>query len=250
MAPEEWSVDELAQLAGTTARNVRLYQERGVLAPPRREGRRGWYNAEHLRQLRLVLSMLRRGYSLGSIRELVDAREARRSLDDVLGFEEVLAEPYTTEEPRWLALDEVAGLFPGARPEELDRAIRLGLITPDGDGFVAPSPILLEAGAALVADGIPLDAVLDGAEEIFESTDRLAARFVGIFVDHLWEPFAERGMPADEVPGLTAVLSRMRPLAARGVIAGLAQAMQRHADEAAAAAGVIDWPASPPAEPQ
>jgi hypothetical protein len=144
----------------------------------------------------------------------------------------------------------VASLFPGASPAELDRAIALGLVTPDGDAFVAPSPILLEAGGALFADGVPLAAVLDGAEEIFSATDRLAACFVGIFVEHLWEPFVERGMPPEEVPELTAVLSRMRPLAARGVVAGLAQAMQRHTDEAAASAGVIDWPTSPPQEPQ
>ena len=67
---DEWSVDEVARRAGTTVRNVRLYQERGLLPPPRRDGRRGWYNEDHLRRLRLVLSMLRRGYPLTAIREL------------------------------------------------------------------------------------------------------------------------------------------------------------------------------------
>ena len=251
----EWSVDELARLAGTSVRNVRLYQERGLLAPPRREGRRGWYNADHLRRLRLVLSMLRRGYSLATIRELVEARDAKRTLADVLGFEEALAEPYTTEAPRRLSLDDIAALFPGTSPETLERAVGLGLLVPDasrseaprrpgGDAFVAPSPTLLEAGAELVAAGVPLEAVLDEAEEILVATDRLATRFVGLFVDHLWWPFVERGMPADELPGLTAVLGRLRPLAARAVVAGLAQAMQRHADEAAAAAGLLSPPAS------
>jgi DNA-binding transcriptional MerR regulator len=30
----EWSVDELARAAGTTVRNVRVYQDRGLLDPP------------------------------------------------------------------------------------------------------------------------------------------------------------------------------------------------------------------------
>ncbi|MDT7598572.1 MAG: hypothetical protein QOK26_649, partial [Pseudonocardiales bacterium] len=39
----EYRIDELARFAGTTSRNVRAYQERGLLPPPRKEGRVGIY---------------------------------------------------------------------------------------------------------------------------------------------------------------------------------------------------------------
>jgi len=238
--PEEWSIDELARRAGTTVRNVRLYQERGLLPPPRRDGRRGWYNDDHLSRLRLVLSMLRRGYPLTAIRELTDAWAARRTLGDVLGFEEALAEPFVTEAPRHLSPDELLKMFPGSDLETLQRAVELEILVPDIDGFVAPSPALVEAGAQLVADGVPLATVLDAAAEIRAASDRLAERFVALFTDHVWQPFVDAGMPPDDLPRITATLQRQRPLVAKAVMPALAQAMQRHTDEAAArAAGLL-----------
>jgi DNA-binding transcriptional MerR regulator len=39
-------IDELAQRAGTTSRNIRAYQERGLLPPVRVEGRRRLLEAQ------------------------------------------------------------------------------------------------------------------------------------------------------------------------------------------------------------
>ena len=233
---EEWSIDELARRAGTSVRNVRLYQERGLLPPPRRDGRRGWYNDDHLGRLRLVLSMLRRGYPLTAIRELTDALAGGRTLADVLGFEEALAEPYLTETPRKLSIEELLELFPDSPVENVQRAVELAILEPDVDGFVAPSPALLETGAQLVADGVPLEAVLDAAAEMRAAADRLAERFVALFTDHVWQPFVDAGMPADDLPRITATLQRQRRLVAKAVMPVLAQAMQHHTDEAAARA--------------
>ncbi|PLS75444.1 MAG: MerR family transcriptional regulator [Actinobacteria bacterium] len=240
-SPEEWSVDDLARRAGTTVRNVRLYQERGLLPPPRRDGRRAWYGEAHLARLRLVLSMLRRGYPLTAIRELAEAWEARRSLDDVLGFEAALAQPFTTEQPRPVSPAELATLFPGIDPDSARRALELALVVPDGDALVAPSPALLDAGAQLAADGVPIPAVLDVAADILAATDALADRFVALFVEHVWEPFVKAGMPAEDLPRITAALARQRPLATEAVVAALAHALQRRADEVAAAQPGLDW---------
>ena len=48
----EYSVDELAQAGETTVRNVRAYQDKGLLPPPERRGRVGVYRGEHLARLR------------------------------------------------------------------------------------------------------------------------------------------------------------------------------------------------------
>jgi DNA-binding transcriptional MerR regulator len=231
---DELSIDELAREAGTTVRNVRLYQERGLLPPPRREGRRGFYSQDHLRRLRLVLTMLTRGYPLTAIRELLEAWEDRRSLGDVLGFEAALSEPFASTAPRQISLEELARHFPDGTPETLLRAVALGIITPEGDHFVAPSAPLFEAGTGLAADGIPMDAVLDAAEAIKTATDRLARHFVALFVEHVWQPFVDAGMPPEDLPRITEALQRHRPLATQAVVAALAEALQRHADAAAA----------------
>src|SRR5437763_14437977 len=88
-AVTDYRVDELARAAGTTARNVRLYQERGLLPPPRLVGRVGWYDEAHLARLRLVTRLLDRGYSLANIGELLSTWESGRDLTNVLGVEQV-----------------------------------------------------------------------------------------------------------------------------------------------------------------
>src|ERR1051325_8929391 len=108
--PQEYSIDELAREAGTTVRNVRVYQDRGLLPPPERRGRLGLYGPDHLRRLRLVLRMLGRGYPLAAIRELVEAWEEQRDLGSVLGLEEAITAPYQAEGPRHMT---------GARLREL-----------------------------------------------------------------------------------------------------------------------------------
>jgi len=179
--------------------------------------------------------MLNRGYPLTAIRELLEAWEARRSLGDVLGFEEALAAPFTDVAPRRVSLDELAQLFPDGTPVTLMRAVALGMVSPEDDHFVAPSAPLFDAGAGLAADGVPMDAVLDAAEAIQLATDDLARRFVALFRDHVWQPFVDAGMPVGDLPRITEVLRRQRPLATQAVVAALAEALQRHSDAAAAA---------------
>ena len=249
---DELTIDELARQAGTTVRNVRGYQERGLVPPPRRDGRRGLYDQEHLRRVRLVLSMLDRGYPLTAIRELVEAWADQRSLSDVLGFGAALAAPFTTEAPATISLEELAAAVPGGGPEALSRAVELGILTPAGDRFTIPSPSVFWAGVQLMRDGIPAAAVMDSAAAVLAGTDALAARFVALFVDHVWQPFVEAGMPGGDLARITGVLERMRPLAEQVVTAALAQALQRHSDAATAAGAGQVWPgagAPPGAEP-
>src|SRR6185295_6516753 len=73
-----YSLDELADAAGMTARNVRAYQSRGLLQPPLRQGGSAVYDGYHLARLlqirrlrevgvplRLIADAASRGESLG-----------------------------------------------------------------------------------------------------------------------------------------------------------------------------------------
>src|ERR1700720_4113586 len=57
----EYRIDDLARLAGTTTRNVRVYRDRGLLPPPLRVGRIALYNYTNLTRLRLITSNAHRG---------------------------------------------------------------------------------------------------------------------------------------------------------------------------------------------
>ena len=57
----EYTVDELARVSDTTVRNVRAYQDRGLLAPPEKRGRVGIYDDTHVARLKLINHLLARG---------------------------------------------------------------------------------------------------------------------------------------------------------------------------------------------
>ena len=224
------TIDELARAAGTTVRNVRVYQDRGLIPPPQRRGRIGLYGPEHLRRLRLVLRMLDRGYPLAAIRELVEAWEERRDLGSVLGLEEAITAPYQVEGPRRLS---------GARFRELlgndevaaARAVEVGLAHVDGDEVVVPNPRFFDVGLDLLAEGFPPRAMVEVAAEIARSMDEVARMCVSFVNDHVWRDFVESGMPTADAERVAGVIQRMRPRAQAAADAALAEAMEKHTDE-------------------
>ncbi|MBV8236536.1 MAG: MerR family transcriptional regulator, partial [Acidimicrobiia bacterium] len=52
-AVKEYRVQELAREAGIRVELLRSYQSKGLLPPPRHEGRVAWYGPRHLERLRL-----------------------------------------------------------------------------------------------------------------------------------------------------------------------------------------------------
>ena len=226
----DYTIDELAQRAGITTRNVRAYQERGLLPPPRKVGRVGRYDEAHLARLRVIAELLGRGWSLAAIREI-----GQTGADaGVLGLESAVGRPWQEEAPAHLTAEQVNERFPGDEPDLVTRAIGLGLLEPDGDGFRVPSLTAFNAGAELVAAGVPLDEVLDQAEALRADAERIAHRFVELFLRHVWAPFVERGMPAEEIPQIAAMVERMRPLTTSAVLPALNQAMDAAVAEAMA----------------
>jgi len=223
------TIDELAREAGATTRNIRAYQTRGLLPPPRMEGRVGYYDEGHLARLRYVAGLQDRGFSLAAIQCLLEAWEEGRGLNDVLGFEEVLTAPWSDESPEVVPADRLLEQFPDAAgdPGLLERAVELGLLVAVDGELEAPSPRLLRVGAELVAAGVPLAAVLDEYERLVADADRIAGRFVALFESNVWEPFVAAGMPAGRMAEVTAALQRARPTASMAMDAALAFAMER-----------------------
>lgn len=239
-----WPIDEFARIAGTTGRNVRLYQTRQLLPPPDRQGRVGLYGRDHLRRLRLILRLLDRGYSLAAIHELTNAWEENRTLGDVLGFEEALA-AFHTEAPQSFSAQELGVMFPSDESGDgLRRAVELGILVPDGEELVALVPSLLDVGADLVSAGVPLASVIDASAEVQAATTRLADVFVRLFLDAVWQPFVDAGEPAERWPEMTEALNRLRPLWAPAVVGALAHAMQQRVDEASAEMAAPQAPGS------
>ena len=223
-----YRIDELARQAGTTVRTVRAYQDRGLLPPPRREGRVGVYTEAHLVRLRLIGELLKRGYGLANIAELLSAWERGRDLREVLGLELAVAGPWSDEEPVHLSAEELIPMFEGADAvEAVVLACEAGFLEPEGEGFRVPSMRELQAAAELAAAGVPLAAVVELGQRLREQMDEVAASFVDLVGTHVFDPVAE--LTEADVARLAEVVRRLRPLAQVVVDVELARGMERHA---------------------
>ena len=224
----EYRIDELARAAGTTVRNVRAYQDRGLLPPPRRQGRVGLYSDVHLARLRLLGQLLERGYTMANIRELLVAWESGRNVADLLGLEAALAAPWSDERPSAMSADELAALFGDDPPDPagVERALELGILERAGSGFVVRKPRMLRAGAELVGAGVPLGAALELGARLQHDIERIAEGFVELVDAYVFEPVGDP-IPPGDVRRLTEIVRRLRPLAGDVVAAELADAMER-----------------------
>jgi DNA-binding transcriptional MerR regulator len=88
-----WSIDELARVAGVTARNLRAFQSQGLLAAPRLVGRVGRYDPSHLDRVRAVQRLQARGFSLAGIKALFDAHDQGQTLGAILGLDPSCPDP-------------------------------------------------------------------------------------------------------------------------------------------------------------
>src|SRR6201992_1009114 len=174
----EYRIDELARVADATVRNIRVYQDRGLLPPPRRDGRVGLYTDAHLARLRLIGQLLKRGYTFAPMGELLTVWQRGGEIAEILDLESAVGLPWSDEVPAYVTASQLADLFGAeATPENVAQAVRQGLLPPDPAPqtpparYRVPSPRLLNAGAELVAAGMPLPAVLDLAERLREHMD-------------------------------------------------------------------------------
>ena len=226
-------IDELATRAGTTTRNVRAYQARGLLPAPDLEGRTGYYGEEHLHRLGLIDELQQRGFSLEAIRQTLDIWSTGGDLGDLLGFRHLLTAPLTDEQPATFTMADLTARFPEleGRPDLVRRGLELGLLEVDDDGdLVAPSPMLIEAGTELVRVGIPLEVVYELVAAIRDDVADIAQRVMAMVSEHLLLPVLEGRDDALPATDLVASLHRLRPIASEVVRPFLAQALSAEID--------------------
>lgn len=228
-ASSEYTVDELARVAGTTVRNVRAYQDRGLLPAPEIRGRTGYYNENHLARLRVIAGMLGRGYTLASIGELMMAWQEGRDLTELLGLEVAVTRPLTDELAEVTTLRKLREDFRGRfSPAMLSKAVALDIVRMKGNQLVIPSPRLLSAGRELSAYGIPLEEMLDLLSGLRENVEQVAEGMVALIAEHIIDPHWEGGMPpGDKVGELAEIIWSLRPLVERAVMPEVARAMQK-----------------------
>ncbi len=232
-SPREFRMADLAREAGITVRTLRFYRERKLIPPPRREGRIAWYNEHHLARLRTIAGLLDRGHTLGGIAELLSAFDNGRDVGELLGLEGTLVAPWSEETPVRLTPEELADHFKDdVTPENLSASLDIGYLAVDGDEFVHISRRLLDASTELVANGVPLAAVLAAGRKVRAHADAMADLFISVIRTHVLNDVLTRAAAGEplaptEVARITQTIEKLRPISKGIVDAELSMAMDR-----------------------
>jgi DNA-binding transcriptional MerR regulator len=227
----EYRIEDLAHHSGATVRTIRAYQDRGLLPRPERRGRSNVYGPAHLDRLHQIADLLDRGYTLASIKELLDAWDTGRGLGGVLGLVAEVQGPWTDEEGARISRAELERRFGGAPDEDaLAEAVALGVLEPipgEEDEFLVPSPQELSVAVELHAAGVPLSAISGHLREVRQQVEHIASRFLEFTTEHVFARFLENGPPTDsDATEAAALVRRLRPLAQQTIDAELARAMR------------------------
>ncbi|MBX9921948.1 MAG: MerR family transcriptional regulator [Mycolicibacterium frederiksbergense] len=221
-ASGEYRIDELAQLAGTTTRNIRVYRDRGLLHPPLRVGRIALFNDTHLTRLRLITSLLDRSYNIAHVHEMLSAWEQGKGVGELLGLESAIAGSWSTEKPERMSVAEAKRLVdddPG-----FDRMLGLGVIKLEDGEAVVVRPKLIEAFNEIRQYGVATDKLIGLHEQIAPLVDQISGLLVQAGIEealHRINPGA--ALPPDtEIAELLTMLVRFRTQAVSAVSSTLA----------------------------
>jgi DNA-binding transcriptional MerR regulator len=234
-AAGEYRIDDLARLAGTTTRNIRVYRDRGLLHPPLRVGRLALYNDTHLTRLRLISSMLDRGYNIAHVREMLTAWEQGKDLGDVLGLETAIAGTWAAEKPTTMTIAEARRLIDDEHA--FDRLVGAGLIRVEDGGQEATvvRPKLIEAFNDIRQYGVTIDKLIDIHERVLPLVDQISAILVQAGAEHVEDRIKPgEALPDDtEIAELITMLVQFRTQAVAAVTATLASSIESTIEEVA-----------------
>jgi DNA-binding transcriptional MerR regulator len=227
------TIDDLARTVGLSVRNLRSHHARGLLPPPEVRGRIGYYGPDHVARLRLIQKLQGEGMKLEGIRRLLKESEGRN--EGLLRVKHA-ADPEEGEAPEVVTraeLGERLGVTDGGGEKLLARAAKLGLLVPLGDDlFEVPSPALLAVAEGLVEQGISVRAALALVEDVRRHSRSVSERFVKLFIDEVWKPFVDAGMPDSQWAAIAESMEKSRPLAAQAMLAVFRQTMNDEVESA------------------
>jgi DNA-binding transcriptional MerR regulator len=230
-AVNDLTIEQLAAATGMSVRNIRNHHTRGLLPAPDVRARVGYYGSEHVARLRLIQDLQADGFNLAAIERLLGGSNGLA--ERLLGLRRAVTTPYEPESPELLTAEELAKRFGEVDPKDAERARKLRLLVPLGDGrFEVPSPALLGAAEQVLALGIPMSAALSLVERVRRDCDSISRAFTKLFLRELWEPFEQAGQPEDRWEELIEAVDSLRPLASEALLALFKQSMTTQLEDA------------------
>lgn len=207
----EYRIAELAEASGISVRNIRVYQDRGLLPPPDVRGRTGWYSEEHLVRLNLISRLLERGYTFATISELLIAASHGMKVEHVLRDKPRPGRLRNLKRAATITITELRKTL-GASDWSIGVSQKLGLLVKDGTNFAVRNPELLEGAEVLVKGGVDIDTLLDRWLRVESDLADVAASFVAIITDKYFDENLPN-LSEKSVSELAELIQTVRPMA-------------------------------------
>jgi DNA-binding transcriptional MerR regulator len=225
------TIEQLAADVGMSVRNIRNHQSRGLLPAPEVRARIGYYDAEHVARLRLILDLQADGFNLSAIERLMSSSGGVAGR--LLGLRNAMTTPYATESPEVVTGEELMRRFGEVDAKSVERIRKLKLLVPLGDDrFEVPSPALMKAAEEVTALGISLQAALALVERVSRDCESISRAFVKLFLRELWEPFEQAGQPDERWDEMIEATNALRPIASEALLALFKQRMTTQVERA------------------
>ncbi len=213
------TLEELTARVGMSVRNVRFYTSRGLVPPPVRRGRSGFYGPDHVGRLELVQELQSHGFTLAAIERYVAGIPADASPEDIALRRAMLA-PWQADLPVRMTLAELESRADRALgADDLATLSSLGIVRavdPEhhpGHYEVAVSQ--LSVGLGLLEVGFPL-AAAQAAAQVYAAHGRAIAReLYEVFRTQAWPVYRESGATPESVQD---VVERLKPLSINSLV--------------------------------
>jgi DNA-binding transcriptional MerR regulator len=236
MAEQAHAAEEMIGLAALTervgmpVRTIRFYTTRGLVPPPVRRGRSGYYTADHVARLELVRELQAHGFTLAAIEKYV-ARIPADATPETMALHRTMLAPWMADLPETMTRQELVRR--AGRPlsdQDLATLQALGVVQPvDGKFQVALAH--LSVAVSLLDLGIPLEAAR-AAHEIFTAHGRaIADELTELFRTQLWPVYKEGGLTPEQLRGL---VERFKPVTVAALVAAYESAVDQAKRESVA----------------
>lgn len=216
------SLDELTERVGISVRNIRFYTTRGLLPPPIRRGRSGYYSPDHVARLELVKELQAHGFTLAAIEKYV-ARIPEESSPEEIAVHRVTLQPWLVEQPQLVSRRQLETMA-GCRLTEahLERLGAMQIVHEAPDGKYSVVAGRLATGIDLLDLDVPMD-VLHACNDIYTRHGRaIAEELTEVFQTMVWPKYRHGDLPAEN---LVRMLESFQPTSVAALVEAFNQAM-------------------------
>jgi len=218
------NLEELCARVGISVRNVRFYTARGLVPPPIRRGRSGFYSPDHVARLELVKELQSHGFTLAAIEKYLAGVPEDAGAAEIALRRTMLA-PWHADASQRMTRTEL-----GQRSDreltdvDLETLEAMGVIAARPDGAYDVQTATFSVAVGLLDLGFPVEAARIAQQVYTEHGRAVAHELYDVFRKIAWPAYQEAGLSPDQV---REVVERLKPLS----IASLVTAFEVGMDE-------------------